>query len=63
MNQYGSLSLVIPVYNSESALPTLLHRLKPVLEAITNEVEVILVNDGSRDSSWGVICTLAEIYN
>ena len=50
-----SLSIVVPVYNSELSLPELVRRLRPVLETITAEYELILVNDGSRDCSWEVI--------
>jgi len=56
----SSLSVVIPVYNSEPVLQTLIQRLGPVLSSLALEFEVILVNDGSRDRSWEVICQLAE---
>jgi hypothetical protein len=51
----GSLSVVVPVYNSESILPKLLERLEPVLASLNCEFEVVLVNDASRDRSWSVI--------
>ena len=54
-----SISAVIPVYNSERSLPELVPRLHAVLSAITPDYEVILVNDNSRDGSWGVIEDLA----
>ena len=55
-----SLSVVVPVYNSESSLRPLVARLSPVLSSLTSEHELILVNDGSRDGSWGVIQELAR---
>lgn len=55
-----SLSVVIPVYNSEGTLEALVRRLQPVLSAQASRAEVILVNDGSRDGSWDVICRLAR---
>lgn len=55
-----SLSVVVPVYNSERSLPLLLERLEPVLAARAREFEAILVNDGSRDRSWEVICQSAQ---
>lgn len=58
-----SLSVVIPVYNSENMLPTLIQRLQPVLAAHASRAEVILVNDGSRDQSWDVICQLVQEHN
>ncbi|KFB70966.1 MAG: Undecaprenyl-phosphate 4-deoxy-4-formamido-L-arabinose transferase [Candidatus Accumulibacter phosphatis] len=56
------LSVVVPVYNSAGTLPALLERLTLVLEGITPRYEIILVDDGSRDDSWGVIQSLTEIY-
>ena len=49
------ISVVIPVYNSEKSLEPLLDRLGKVLPTLAGRYEVILVNDGSRDDSWGVI--------
>jgi len=57
-----SISVVVPVYNSEQSLPELCMRLEPVLSAIAGEAEIILVNDGSLDHSWEVICQLASRY-
>lgn len=58
----ASLSVVIPVYNGAQSLPTLISRLEPVLSRLTGAYEAILVNDGSRDNSWDVICRLAHTY-
>jgi len=55
---WPSLSVVVPVYNSESILPTLVQRLTAVLTPISGKVEIILVNDGSRDGSWNAIRAL-----
>jgi undecaprenyl-phosphate 4-deoxy-4-formamido-L-arabinose transferase len=57
-----ALSVVVPVYNSEMILPVLVSRLEPVLRARARRFELILVNDGSRDNSWQVICDLASRY-
>lgn len=54
-----SLSVVVPVYNSEGSLRPLVERLEPVLRAIGGDHELILVNDGSRDQSWRVVEELA----
>jgi undecaprenyl-phosphate 4-deoxy-4-formamido-L-arabinose transferase len=50
-----SLSIIIPVYRSESIIPLLIKRIIDVLQAITTSYEIILVNDGSPDGSWEVI--------
>jgi polyisoprenyl-phosphate glycosyltransferase len=44
-------SLVVPIYNEEANIPELYRRLKVVMAQLDGEVELILVNDGSRDRS------------
>ena len=53
------LSVVIPVFNSSAILEDLVSRLEPVLKAVAEEYELILVNDGSQDGSWDSIQSLA----
>ncbi len=57
-----SHSVVVPVYNSEGSLGELVKRLALVLPTLGEGYEVILVNDGSRDRSWEIICQLAQTY-
>ena len=57
-----SLSVVIPVFNSEESLPDLCERLQAVLRQNASHYEMIFVNDGSTDSSWDVICQLRKKY-
>ncbi len=57
------LSIVIPVYRSESMLPELVRRLELVLAATADRFELILVNDSSPDGSWQVISELARQYS
>lgn len=54
-----TVSVVVPVFNSAVTLPTLLERLTSVLQTASSSHEVILVDDGSQDSSWTVIERLA----
>jgi undecaprenyl-phosphate 4-deoxy-4-formamido-L-arabinose transferase len=49
------ISVVIPVYRSESILPALVQRLQPVLASSASEYELVLVDDGSPDRSWEAI--------
>ena len=58
-----SLSVVVPVYNSADVLPTLVGRLEPVLRGLTDQFELVFVNDGSRDGSWEVIADLERRYD
>jgi dolichol-phosphate mannosyltransferase len=53
-------SLIIPVYNEEATLPELYRRLSPVMDGLDGMVEVILVNDGSRDRSLELIRDLHD---
>lgn len=55
-----SLTVLVPVYNSEGSLRPLVERLEPVLARLAREYELILVNDSSRDGSWGVVQELAR---
>lgn len=47
-----SISVVAPCYNEEEVLTELLRRLKSVLTSLGVPYEIILVDDGSRDSTW-----------
>lgn len=56
----SSLSIVIPVYNDQEVLAELYKRLKPVIDKLTENYEIILVDDGSKDNSWNEILRLRE---
>ena len=47
----ASLSLVVPLYDEEEAIPHLRRRLSEVIPRIAAGVEIILVNDGSHDAT------------
>jgi len=52
------LSIVIPVYNEELVLPALFKELEKARAELFKPygpVEIVLVNDGSRDKSWELI--------
>ncbi len=53
------LSVVIPVYQAESCLDELYVRLKAALESISQNFEIVLVEDCSSDNSWQIIKRLA----
>jgi glycosyltransferase involved in cell wall biosynthesis len=53
-----SLSVVVPVQNEEGNLEELHRRLTTVLTAIGLPYEVIFVDDGSKDGTWGLIQAL-----
>jgi glycosyltransferase involved in cell wall biosynthesis len=56
----NSISVVIPVFNAEASLENLYRQLIPALEAITEEFEVIMIDDHGGDGSWDVIKKLAN---
>ena len=54
------LSIVVPCYNEEKCLIELHRRLSAAGRVTVGEhYEIVLVNDGSRDSTWQVMQTLA----
>ena len=57
-----AVSVIIPVYNSELSLAMLVERLEAVLRMHASSFEMIFVEDGSRDSSWNVVQSLAGRY-
>lgn len=57
-----SLSVIVPVYNSEDMLETLVQRVTRVVEGLTPAYEILLINDGSRDRSWERITALTAVY-
>ena len=54
------LSVVIPVYENESSLLELHKRLTESLGAISQDFEIILVEDYGKDRSWNIIKELAH---
>jgi polyisoprenyl-phosphate glycosyltransferase len=55
-----TFSIVIPVFNEESALPVLLHRLDLLLNRLSELAEAIFVDDGSSDASPIILQALAK---
>jgi dolichol-phosphate mannosyltransferase len=51
-------SLIIPVYNEEKTLPELRSRLGSVLDELDGDAEVIMVDDGSSDGSYPLMCAI-----
>lgn len=53
------ISVVVPVYKAEHSLDELYLRLKSVLESVSPDFEIVLVEDCGGDNSWQVIERLA----
>ena len=56
------ISIVVPLFNEEESLPELLAWINRVCDEHRYSYEVIMVDDGSTDNSWDVVCGLAETY-
>ena len=48
-------SIIIPVFNSEKTLEELCDRIIYLFGSLELSVEVLLINDGSKDESWNII--------
>lgn len=53
-------SFIVPVYNEEKTLPELYRRVSAVMNQLDSPVELVLVNDGSRDNSLQLIRDLNQ---
>ena len=57
---YGKdLSIVVSIYNEEESLRELVEWIRKVMSADRLSYELIMVDDGSRDGSWGIIKDMA----
>ncbi len=55
------ISIVVPVYGCKTTLQELYIRLKKSLTPITEDFEIILVNDRSPDYSWDTIVEVSKL--
>jgi glycosyltransferase involved in cell wall biosynthesis len=54
-----TLSVVVPVYRCDDCLHALYSRLVPALETITENYEIIFIDDRSPDGAWATLTQLA----
>jgi len=57
------LSIVVPVFRSAECLPELARRVKKEVACHFQSFELILINDGSPDTSWEVILRLTSEHS
>src|SRR5437762_5487464 len=55
-----AVSVVIPTFNSATTLSPLVHQIEDVFAQLDRDVEILLVDDGSTDSTWDVISALTR---
>src|SRR5438552_9307854 len=53
-------SIVAPVFNEAETLPHFYERVTRVMEGLGESFEIVLVNDGSRDKTYGIMKELHE---
>ena len=56
------LSVVVPLYNEEESIETLVARIAETIDQLAVSYEMILVDDGSTDRTWPILETLAGSY-
>lgn len=56
------ISIVVPLFNEEESLPELTNWIGKVMRENGFSYEVILVDDGSTDDSWKVVCELNDAH-
>lgn len=54
------ISVVVPLFNEEESLPELASWIKRVMDENKFSYEIVMIDDGSRDDSWSVICKLQK---
>src|SRR5215471_11771447 len=57
------ISLIVPVLDEQDSLSTLASEIEETARRASLDVEVIFVDDGSRDRSWSVISELAAQHS
>ncbi|NGM11548.1 glycosyltransferase family 2 protein [Verrucosispora sp. CWR15] len=55
-----TLSVVVPMYNEEAVIDGLVARLRPVLDDLHVDYEVVAVDDGSRDATVALLTAQAR---
>ena len=62
MKNYFKLSVVVPCYNEAESILELHRRVSAVCtNCVSDSYELVLVNDGSRDATWKVMCELSKM--
>ena len=54
------IAVVAPVYNEEQNVEEFTNRVSNELKQLTEEFKIILIDDGSKDSSWQKIAEICS---
>ena len=56
------LYIIMPAYNEEANIGKVIEHWYPVVEKIGGESRLVILNDGSKDNTYGEICAYMERY-
>lgn len=57
------VSIVVPLFNEEESLPDLINWIKRVMDENKLSYEVVMIDDGSKDTSWQVVLELKKEHS
>jgi glycosyltransferase involved in cell wall biosynthesis len=57
------ISCIVPVYNEEVVVESFFSKLHSYLSTLTNQFEIIVIDDGSRDATVAKLLQLAQHYS
>jgi polyisoprenyl-phosphate glycosyltransferase len=60
--EHPSLSVVVPMYDEQAVLPIFIERLRPVLDRLDVNYELLAGDDGSRDRTPELLAVAAESW-
>ena len=55
------LYIVIPAYNEEANIETVIREWYPIIEERSEDSRLVIIDDGSKDSTYKIMQTLATI--
>lgn len=55
------ITTIVPLYNEEAIIPELYNRIKAALEQISQDWQIIFVNDGSHDNTYAEVKKITAI--
>ena len=61
-NKMDNVYIVIPAYNEEETIVSVINQWYPIVEKIGNESKLVVIDDGSKDSTFHKMQTLKNQY-
>lgn len=56
------IQILTPFFNEEEQIPITIERMIPIMETLGDDVSLLMVDDGSKDTTWDKICEGAAKY-